>query len=401
VTSETEGERSGRLRLWEVQGGLHCSLVGTCLSTEDLTGIARRLGLAVDAGLAEHDLHSIFVRAAASEGPIARAMQRLLDKRHDGALRKVGRARGADELSGLWTGFRDAGLIPGAYWAFLTSSHVPEAVRVAVFGEVHMLSHLNGRSARETSERAARAEARAVELEERLKRAERRMEAATAERDERLKVLDGEVLRLKAELARSPRPAAAVEPRAGDREQRRVAVAAERSGRTIAALRAQLRAIEADNATLRERAAALAELAFDRQPIRVSVPRGADEAPASVGEAPPGGPGISILYLGGRTGHISRFRTIAEQWGAHLVHHDGGMEDTFHRIDELVGGADAVLCPVDCVSHSACRHAKRLCRKFCKRFVPLRTASGAAFERALADLARDGTGGEEPAAAAG
>ena len=401
MTSETDGERYGRLRLWEVQGGLHCSLVGTCLSTDDLAGIARRLGLAIDAGLAEHDLHSIFVRAAASEGPIARAMQRLLDRRHDGALRKVGRARGAEELTHLWTGLRDAGLIPGAYWAFLTSSHVPEAVRVAVFGEVHMLSHLNGRSARETSERAARAEVRASELEERLKRAERRTEAATAERDERLKALDGEVLRLKAELARSPRPA--TEPRADDREQRRVAAAAERSGRTIAALRAQLRALEADNAALRERAAALAELAFDRQPIRVAVPRGpaAGEMSAPVGEAPPGGPGISILYLGGRTGHISRFRTIAEQWGAHLVHHDGGMEDTFHRIDELVGGADAVLCPVDCVSHSACRHAKRLCRKFCKRFVPLRTASGAAFERALADLARDGTGGEEPATTAG
>jgi hypothetical protein len=429
------GARGSRLRLWELRGGLHCSVVGTCLAVADLRDIAERLGQRLDPATNEHEIHARFVQAATCDGPIARAMHRLLDKRYDGALRKVAKARGAQALSTLWAEMRDAGMVPGAYWAMLTSTHVPEAVRVAIFGDVHMLSHLNGRSVRETSERAARAEARIAEHEERLRRAERRSEQQIAERDRRIAALEFEVARLKgeraAELASRDGAIAAeitpsMPPEGEARGNRRAPGAEDRSAHMVAALRAQLRTAETELARQRERIAALEELLFDGEEA-ITPPAGAEAAakasggaapgqaagpshgaaPASADEADPGGEagpstargsrrppgaeagaaGISVLYLGGLTGQMPRLRSIAESWGASLIHHDGGMEDRFQRIDDLVVGADAVLCPVDCVSHAACRHAKRLCRKFCKRFVPLRTASGAALEGALAELA--------------
>ena len=66
-----------------------------------------------------------------------------------------------------------------------------------------------------------------------------------------------------------------------------------------------------------------------------------------------------------------------------LLHHDGGEEHSLHVLEGLVGRADAVFCPIDCVSHQACLAAKQLCRRLEKPFVPLRTGSGTCFLRAI------------------
>ena len=54
-----------------------------------------------------------------------------------------------------------------------------------------------------------------------------------------------------------------------------------------------------------------------------------------------------------------------------------------HVLERLIGRADAVFCPIDCVSHQACLAAKQLCRRLDKTFVPLRTGSGTCFLRAV------------------
>jgi hypothetical protein len=96
-----------------------------------------------------------------------------------------------------------------------------------------------------------------------------------------------------------------------------------------------------------------------------------------------------VLYVGGRTGMIQQLRRVAEQAGADFVHHDGGGEQAVTRIDGLIEACDAVFCPIDCVSHTACLRAKALCRKLRKPFVPLRSTGAASFQRALSALPAD------------
>jgi hypothetical protein len=83
---------------------------------------------------------------------------------------------------------------------------------------------------------------------------------------------------------------------------------------------------------------------------------------------------------------VENLRRVAARMGAELVHHDGGEEHALVRIDGMVEGCDAVVCPIDCVSHSACLRAKALCRKFAKPFLPLRSAGATSFERAVQSL---------------
>jgi hypothetical protein len=74
---------------------------------------------------------------------------------------------------------------------------------------------------------------------------------------------------------------------------------------------------------------------------------------------------------------------LAERAGAILLHHDGGIEERGGLLPGLVSRADAVLFPVDCVSHSAMMLVKRLCRQSGKPLLPLRSAGLAPFCAAL------------------
>lgn len=91
----------------------------------------------------------------------------------------------------------------------------------------------------------------------------------------------------------------------------------------------------------------------------------------------------SFLYVGGRDCQVAHLRQIAENYGAELIHHDGGLREAVSRIDTLLPSVDCVFCPIDCISHDACLRVKTGCKKFSKAFIPLRNGSKSSLERAL------------------
>lgn len=91
----------------------------------------------------------------------------------------------------------------------------------------------------------------------------------------------------------------------------------------------------------------------------------------------------SFLYVGGRDCQVAHLRQIASNFGAELIHHDGGLREAVSRIDTLLPSVDCVFCPIDCISHDACLRVKTGCKKFSKAFIPLRNGSKSSLERAL------------------
>ncbi len=63
--------------------------------------------------------------------------------------------------------------------------------------------------------------------------------------------------------------------------------------------------------------------------------------------------GRCVLCVGGRTALIPQYRRLAERLGIYLIHHDGGQQEALSRLPDMINSADAVICPTDCVSHSA------------------------------------------------
>jgi hypothetical protein len=91
----------------------------------------------------------------------------------------------------------------------------------------------------------------------------------------------------------------------------------------------------------------------------------------------------SFLYVGGRDCQVAHLRQIASNFGAELIHHDGGLREAVSRIDTVLPSVDCVFCPIDCISHDACLRVKTGCKKFGKTFIPLRNGSKSSLERAL------------------
>jgi hypothetical protein len=316
------------------------------------------------------------VRAAGQSSPFSRTLTKLLDRRFAGAVRLMGRASSEEEMRALWERLRDSGQIAAGYWAVMSHTHIPDPLKVSVFGEVHMLSHLNGHGANQLALRLAEAERKYADLETRLRRSEQAKLEALAERDA-------------ARAALAAAPANTPAPDAGPVQS---------GGRPLlsadAPLRQKLakceRALLAARVRARQAEDTIAQLASRAARLQQSRPRAlqADTgAPSRRTDPLP----QRVLYLGGRAGLVPHLREVASVRMASFLHHDGGIEDSLHRIEEMIEHCDAVVCPVDCVSHGACRMAKAVCQRLNKRFLPIASASRSGFERALEELSRLGT----------
>lgn len=68
---------SKRRKLWDLSG-LECSIVGTCLTRDDLQKLTRKLGLKPSSDAEPYEIHAYFVGKAGEDGAISRAMHKLL-----------------------------------------------------------------------------------------------------------------------------------------------------------------------------------------------------------------------------------------------------------------------------------------------------------------------------------
>lgn len=96
--------------------------------------------------------------------------------------------------------------------------------------------------------------------------------------------------------------------------------------------------------------------------------------------------GKRVLYVGGRCSLVAHYKDVAAVFGCRLLHHDGGREQSVHRLRNLLGAVDAVVCPLDCVSHNACLHIKQACKDCLKPLVLPRSSGLSSLARSLAAL---------------
>jgi hypothetical protein len=94
----------------------------------------------------------------------------------------------------------------------------------------------------------------------------------------------------------------------------------------------------------------------------------------------------AVLCVGGMHRSVAAYREIVEKRGGRFIHHDGGREDSVHRLDANLAAADLVICQAGCISHSAYWLVKDHCKRTGKRCVFLQKPSTSAFARGLADM---------------
>lgn len=381
-----------RKKLWELPTRWHCPLIGTCLPVAEMRKLAARAGFD-ERAMGDYTLHATVVGACGTRSEIAELVQRHLEKRHAAAVLRFGKVRGEAAVVDLWHKALLSGHeVAGALWAAWSHADMGDEGGGTLYGDIHMLSHQVGAAARadlhqleqlKLENARLRDETQALRIG--LSTAQRAKEEAVA--DLRRRLTDAE--QHAALLGRRELELAAARKAARDH-----AAVLDRA----TALAGRVERIEERNAANARRAEMLAAELNETQDS-LAAAEAALELALGVCNGNPGADGCGhtcpaearlagrcVLCIGGRTGLVEGYRRLVETQGGHFLHHDGGQEESLHRINAAISGADAVVCQSGCISHAAYWRLKEACKKLGKPCVFLKSPGVGSFARGLAAL---------------
>ena len=376
-----------RTRIWEFGANLHCSIIGTCLSTAELRQVLEKVAVKGAPTASDHDLHCLGVMLASRREQGARFLQKALDRCHRTAISRYAKARDAAGLLELWEESLRQGDIPGAYWAVLTHPATSEVVVKRAFADVHMLSHLVGAANRADIRRLRRLEADNTALAAKIERQQRQLHDGFVARDRTIRELNELLARQANE--RSERPGALERHADNDGLEAVIRDLNRRLAQETARRERSERRAGDLSATLREKTKALRESQIEYQSCRRELDDVDRQLAALLKPDHDGAAesvvlsGFALLYVGGRAHQIPRLKAMTERAGGRFLHHDGGIEHSPGLMPGLISRADRVFFPIDCISHDAVAALKRHCRQTGKVYEPLRTASLACLLSAL------------------
>src|SRR5271168_4665726 len=125
-----------RTAIWDMHHSVHCSIIGTCLSSAELRRLMIKLGISGAETAGDHDLHKQGVTLAARPQGGAKLIQKALDRRHESAIKQFAKAKDEAAVGALWDDAVKRGDIPGAYWAVLSHPVATDALMRRAFGDV-------------------------------------------------------------------------------------------------------------------------------------------------------------------------------------------------------------------------------------------------------------------------
>jgi hypothetical protein len=376
-----------RRKLWELSHKCHCPVIGTCFEVAELRSLLKKV-LDFPRDTSDFVLHTTAVGACESRSAAAELLHKQLEKRYPLAIRKFSAARDSKALGALWREAVAAGNgIPAALWATLSHPACDATLEHEVYADIHMIQHQIGSGNRADLKTLKQQREEISELRRQLEKARQENEAMRAERSTETQSLAQRIVELRAELAGS---AARFAQLTGQYEELRSSLPELRERQS---LRRRAADAEARNQALTAQAAShetelrrLREQLQTAEEMIVQLSRH-DEAPEQDGTRPEQAgerlSGKCVLCVGGRAGMVEAYRDLVEQSGGRFIHHDGGLEESLHRIDGALTAADLVICQAGCISHNAYWRVKEQCKRTGKRCVFVRNTGVSSFGRGL------------------
>ena len=377
---------SRRRKLWEVSHKFHCPIIGVCFSAVDLRTLMSRVMHFPD-DTSDYVLHTTAVGACEDRSQLAELLQKNLEKRFQLTIRRFAAARTSDALRALWQETMHCGNeLPAALWASWTHPACDARLEQEIHGDIHMIQHQIGSGARADLNALKALRADNAQLRRQLDAARSANGSMRNEKSRETQALGQRVIELRAELAGKEAWGARLNseldslrqtlPDLRDRQHlaRRASDAEARAG----ALSANVATLEGELASLRRLLArsddALKRLTAGEENCRFSdVDR---DQPAALD-------GKCVLCVGGRTGAVDAYRQLIETRGGRFMHHDGGVEESLHRIDAALAAADLVICQAGCISHNAYWRVKEQCKRSGKRCIYMKSGGVSGLSRLI------------------
>lgn len=385
-----------RLSLWGLEERFHCSVIGTCLSLKELLKMGTKFKLRKEILESSFDLHGAFVTISAKCSPESRAINKYLNKKYLRMINKFSRASSAADLHVLWHEALDNGDITGAYWALLTHPKASTKLLYAVLGKVHMLSHLSGEMLAVDRLKLAGLQRKVASLQQKTKQQEQRCKKSIEKKDALIEKLNQQLIghkKTENQLQESQQRLLQAEQHGASQ---RLSSSNDQLVKQLQNYQLKVGQAEREASEWKKLAETFSEHKQDleeRMGKLVTEQKTVEGmlqsfiSPCQVGEKQELDLcNRCILLVGGRTRQSAHFRALVEKLNGRFLHHDGGLEESSQRLSALVSQSDAVLCPLDCISHDAMHRVKRDCKHQGKPLEFLRQSGLATFSQGLERL---------------
>lgn len=377
---------SQRRKLWGIPHKFHCPVIGVCFGVDELRSLMAKV-MHFPRDTTDFVLHTTAVGACETRSQLAELLHKNMEKRFQLVVRRFAETKDGEGLRQLWREAVRAGTeIPGALWASWTHPACDALLEQEIYGDIHMIQHQIGTGTRAELNALKALQAENLQLRRQLDAARNEVEAQRGEKSRETRSLGQRVADLRIELAGKEAHAANLTgqldtlrqtlPELKDR-QALARRASDAEGRATA-LTARLNDLEEEVERLRE----LARHADETIRHLLAVGDQAAVAPHSADDEQAANlSGKCILCVGGRSGAVDAYRQIVEQRGGRFLHHDGGLEESLHRIDAALSAADLVVCQAGCISHNAYWRVKEQCKRSGKQCVFIKGAGVSSFGR--------------------
>lgn len=345
-------QSSRRKRLWELPSKCFCPLMGVCFEVTELKPILAR-SCVVPGKISDYELHVAAVRCCEKRTPFAEDIQKLLERRHTLQIQRFRSAKDREQLKAMWLDAIAAGQVASALWAAWTHPRCDELLVQEIYADIHMLQHQMASSERLDlqqfqqlqKEHAALVREMAT-IQERFTQFRETQLQDYAVQQKRLQEARAEIHGLRAQALPQTHKIlpkdSVLHHRTESAETR-----ARQLSRRVEDLEARLGHALEENTRLEHTLASLLQAQ--------ATPAEDAESIALQGQC--------VLCVGGRSGTVETYRNLVERLGGKFIHHDGGQEDSIHRLESSIASADAIICQAGCINHGAYWKVKDYCKK--------------------------------------
>jgi len=388
-----------RKPLWEIDQVYHCSIAGTCLTMSEQKKI-----LAKEKILYKHlrpfDIHSIMLSKAKEENRISRRVNDLLNRKYRKEILELSDCDEAKFLS-IWDEKFKVGEVDGLYWVALSCRDYAAKTLNRLFGDIHMLSHVNGGESgnslqeivriRKENERLNRTLKQEKETRRQMKKKIAAFEGNFAEMEVKYNDIIVENRKLAEELS-SIRPSRLI-----DELQAENAALKNRLNKDEVELKKYTRLVKSLKNEKKKMLSSLSNLEETNNNLKSELGNSVKQFFSVLQPCDENCPAFDlcarrILIVGGITKLKSLYRDLVEERGGMFDYHDGYMRGGEGVLAEKVRRSDVVLCPVDVNSHKACLSVKKVCKRLQRPYQMLSSSGLTGITRALVDIVENSEG---------
>ena len=377
-----------RKKIWEIPDQFHCSILGCCLLTEQVRIILKKNNYTGWSADSDYKIHGKVISAAAAENKISILLNQSLDRTASREIKELQSVSESFKLIEKWLDVKNGSKCTRYYWAIMSHPLLDNVLMKVLFGDFHILTHTALNRLCNSEKENKDLVKKNIRLKEKIETYKKELEmsknSCISSESSSIEVYEKQIKAYEMEINKYDHKTGQLE---NDLQEKLFII--KKYEDEIKKINRRIEDLEMNEMLREEKMLFLKDelqqftsgTSFDDKlsqddecacfdDDKCKYKKEIDLISCSVNLE-----NKTVLLVGGRKKIKEYCREIVETGRGIFIHHDGGLEDSKKKLSSTAHKADIVICALDCISHSACKSMKRMCKKENKNILYLKNTA--------------------------